>query len=200
MTIDTQKIVSKKARISFPNLFTPQKNDLNGKDEYSVQLMIPKKDKEAIKVIKDAWDQICETKWGKEPKKMRSFIQADEDDEKYLLRDGDILADEKPKYENMRGHYIFTLKTTDKPEVVGADKQEILSSKEVYGGCYGRAVFSMWPYDNNFGKGISNTLLLFQKLEDGEPFGGDRVTTEDMLDALDDAPAASEDDIDDVLA
>ena len=42
------------ARISYAKIFSPEKNDLSGKDEYSCMVLIPKSDTKTVNAIKTA--------------------------------------------------------------------------------------------------------------------------------------------------
>ena len=59
--------------------------------------------------------------------------------------------------------------------------QEILDQSEVYSGCYARANISFYAYNTNGNKGIACGLNAIQKIRDGEPLGGTRVSVEDAF-------------------
>jgi len=73
-----------------------------------------------------------------------------------------------------------------------ADKTPITEPKELFSGCYGRAIINFYVYDTNGNKGISAGLNGLMKLYDGEPLGGGVVTDSDWDDDW-------EDDADDLL-
>jgi hypothetical protein len=66
---------------------------------------------------------------------------------------------------------VIKVRSSKKPVVVDAFRNEITDPGEVYGGCYGRASINFFGYNTAGQKGISATLLFVQKLSDGEPFG-----------------------------
>lgn len=162
--------------ISYPVLFGNGKlNSLNGKNEYSVDILFPKNTD--LSVIKAEIDRAIEAKWGsKAPKGLRNPIK-DGDGTK---QNGEPFA---PEY---KGHYFVTLKNTRRPGVMSADGvTPITDEGEIYGGCYGRAIFNAFAYDQPANKGVSLSLIHFQKAKDGEPFGSSRVALDDAFDAID---------------
>ena len=97
--------------------------------------------------------------------------------------------------ENYEGCYYLTAKTSRKPQVVDADRDDIYDEEEVYPGCYVRATIVFFPY-NNEGKGVGCLLNNIQKLEDGERIGGSAATAAEDFDDDDEL----EDDDDDLMS
>ena len=163
-------------RISFPNLLKPKLNDMNPaapKMEYSVDILFTKDTD--ISVLKNAVDKAIGEKWGaKPPKGLRSPIK-DGDGHK---NNGEPYA---PEYHD---HYFVTLKTTRKPGVVDAATQPIIAEEDIYGGCYGRASFNSFAYEKGGNKGVSLSLINFQNVKEGEPFGASRIDAEIEFDAV----------------
>jgi len=154
-------------RVCYPTLLKPKLNDMNPatpKMEYSVDLLF-KKDSD-ISVIKNAVDKAVSEKWGaKKPVDLNTPIK---DGDAKRDKNGDPVA-------AYAGCFYITLKNTRKPNVVDANVQPILSEDEIYGGCYGRASFTAYAYpklpDPRKKRGVSLSLVNFQKVKDGEPFG-----------------------------
>lgn len=162
-------------RISYPALFGEGKfNALSGKKEYTVDLLFPKNTD--LSAVKKEIDNAIEAKWGsKPPKGLRSPI-----------KDGDgTKQNGEPYAAEYKGCYFITLKNTRKPGVVGPDAQPLMDQGEIYGGCFGRASFNAFAYDQKANKGVSLSLINFQKVKDGEPFGGPRIDAEEDFDAVD---------------
>ena len=63
-------------------------------------------------------------------------------------------------------------------KVVGTDLQPILDAGEVYSGCYARVNISFYAFNTNDNRGITCGLGNIQKLRDGEPLGGNRISAE----------------------
>ena len=154
-------------RVSYPNLLKPKLNDMNPatpKMEYSVDLLFSKDTD--ISVIKAAVDKAIAEKWG--AKKPADLINP--------IKDGDVKVDKNGEpVEAYANCFYITLKNTRKPNVVDANVQPIMSEEEIYGGCYGRASFTAYAYpklpDPRKKRGVSLSLVNFQKVKDGEPFG-----------------------------
>ena len=170
-----------KVKLSFPHLF--DKYDKSGK--YQAQFMIPKKDKECIKLLEHAIEEAKNygkaTKWGNTiPKKL-----------KVSVKDGDEDADEYPEQE---GCMIVTAKSSYKPSVYDKDGTEAFDAEELYAGCYVQAIIEAYPYDADGSKGVAFALLGVKKLAEGERFGGSGVPVSD--DDFDEADDEGEEDDD----
>lgn len=164
-------------RISFPKLLgEPKLNSMSGKKEFSVDLLFEKN--EDISILKAELDKAIAGKWGaKPPKGLRSPIK---DGDGVKFQSGEPFG---PEY---HGHYFITLKNTRRPSVVDNLKQPIIAEEELYGGCYGRASFNAFAYEKAGNKGVSFSLVNFQKVKDGEPFGSaTRANAETEFDVID---------------
>ena len=144
--------------------------------KYSVSIIISKKDKITLAKIEEAIKAATQAgvaKWGgKLPKNLKT-----------PLRDGDEEREEEC-YENS---FFLNAKSSNKPGIVDANLDEIMSKEEFYSGCYGRASVTFYPYDSNGSKGIACGLNNLQKLEDGERLGGSSASAaEDFADDDDD--------------
>ena len=162
MAIKSNKIkfVTGKVRFSFVHVFEPAET-LNGTLKYSTMILIPKSDKETIARFNKAFEE-CKTSnavyfGGSVPKVLKGG-----------LRDG---ATERED-ETFADYYFINASSNEKPGVVDADVNPIISQSEFYSGCYGRASITFFPYDVSGSKGIACGLNNVQKLEDGEKFGG----------------------------
>jgi hypothetical protein len=149
---------------SYPKIFKAEKNELSGKDEFSVvalfkkgeDLALLKKEAEAVLVEEFGADK---TKW---PKGLKSPFRDQSDREK----DGVMPAGHE------KGAIFITLKTGYKPQVVDANVQPILDESEIYAGCICRASVRASYFDKAGNKGVSFYLQNLQKVKDGEPIGG----------------------------
>lgn len=151
-------------RLSYPHLFEKYTES----DKYQTVLLIPKDDDTGtLKVIKDAIraaaEQGKQSKWnGKAPKNLAT-----------PLHDGD--ESEQEAYE---GHYYLTARTSTRPQVVDTSCNDILDADEIYAGCYARATLRFYPYSASGNNGVGVLLDNVQKLGDGEPIGGGKVSAE----------------------
>ncbi|TCL35623.1 uncharacterized protein DUF2815 [Anaerospora hongkongensis] len=183
MTQDNQstKVITGKVRLSFVALFTPSSID-GGDEKFSAVLMIPKDDKNTLKMIKAAVDAAKES--GKS-KKWGGKIPPSLD---LPLHDGDTEKDLE-KYPEFAGHYYVNAKSNTKPEIVkpigkGADGkmkfQEITDTTEVYSGCYARVSLNFYPFDKKGNKGVAAGLNSVVKVQDGEFLGGRSSAQDDF--------------------
>lgn len=170
-----------KGRISFPNLFKAQKNDA-GDEIYSVVLIFTPDDQKSdkFKAMVAAAEDAAKAKFGD---KLPSGVK----NKSLALKSGwpFTACSEKPDYYGWApaGSVFVTLTTRYRPQVVDVHTDDILDAAEVYPGCYGRASYRCYAYDNSGNRGVSIGLQNFQKLADGEPLGGARPkATDDFAD------------------
>lgn len=155
------------ARLSFPHLFAPRKNDDGTDDKYQCCLLIDQKDT----AFKEAYDKALEaakangvkSKWGgKMPKNLQ-----------LPLRDGEEREEEYPEFE---GKWFINPKARRKPDtcvvVKGGQLAKSDDEEEFYAGCYVVALISLFPYDNSGNKGVACGLEGIIKVKDGERFDG----------------------------
>lgn len=171
------KVITGKVRFSYVHVFEPATiSEDSSEKKYSVSIIISKKDKVTLAKIEEAIKAATQAgvaKWGgKLPKNLKT-----------PLRDGDEEREEEC-YENS---FFLNAKSSNKPGIVDANLDEIMSKEEFYSGCYGRASVTFYPYDSNGSKGIACGLNNLQKLEDGERLGGSSASAaEDFADDDDD--------------
>lgn len=158
------RVVTGEVRLSYANIFEA-KSIQGGKPKYSVSLIIPKSDTETLAKIERAIDAGIGKFGGKRPNKAAL---------KLPLRDGDIERDDEA-YANAM---FVNANSTTPPQVVGTDLQPILDASEVYSGCYARVSISFYAFNTNGNRGIACGLGNIQKLRDGEPLGGNRISAE----------------------
>ena len=164
------KVVPGKARFSFCHVFQPYSGIEGGTPKYSVSIIIPKSDKETIAKLQKAFDDTkagaAAVFGGTVPKMVKGG-----------LRDGDMERENDPAYANS---YFINANSAQKPGVVDADLNPIISADEFYSGCYGRASITFYPYNAQGSKGIACGLNNIQKLEDGEKLGGGTTAAVDF--------------------
>jgi len=162
------KFVTGKVRFSFTHVFEPAET-LNGTLKYSSMILIPKSDKETITRFNKAFEE-CKTAnatyfGGSVPKVLKGGLR-----DGATEREDDTFAD----------YYFINASGNEKPGVVDADLNPIISASEFYSGCYGRASITLYPYDVSGSRGIACGLNNVQKLEDGEKFGGSTTAAADF--------------------
>lgn len=162
----TTRVVTGKCRFVYCSVMSARKNEMNGKDEFSTQVLVPKSDTETVAALKAAAKEALTAKFGdKIPKNVRN-----------PLRDGDTetKSDGTPLGKEYAGCYFFNTKSTNKPGAVDANGQDLLGSNDIVSGDFGRVSLNAYAYDQAGNKGVSfglNNIMLVAK---GEPLGGAR--------------------------
>lgn len=166
-------IVTGEVRLSYVNIFTP-KAPLNGGDpKYSVTLLIPKSDFATKQSIDNAINQAIQDAVANGMKLPPT--------PRVPIHDGDgVRASGEAYGDECKGHWVLTASSLNKPEVVDANVQPILSPTAVYSGCYGRVSLRFYGYDKAGSKGIACGLGNVQKLRDGEPLSGGTTAKQDF--------------------
>jgi len=188
------QITTGKVRFSYLNVFEPRAMAGGSDLKYSVTLLVPKSDKKTLQKIKAAIAEAKEVYLTKNSGKKLP------PDLKTTLHDGDGTrpSDGEPYGPEAAGCYVITVSSKNQPVLVDRDRNEILDQRDLYSGCYGRAVINFYVYDNINGKGVSAGLNGVMKLSDGEPLAGAVVTDADWDDGWDDDDEDS-DGLDDLL-
>lgn len=175
------KVVTGKVRLGYAHLFEAYSGGEGQDAKYSVCIMIPKGDKATLNKIKDALAAVKATgaaKWGgKVPAGL-----------KMPVRDGD--AEDKADHPEYKGHYYINCTSKTKPGLVDQNVNPIMSTEDLYSGCYARVSVNFFAFSTNGNKGIACGLNNVQKLADGDYLGG-RSRAEDDFGAWDedDGPA-----------
>lgn len=164
--LNGNRVVTNEVRLSYANVWEPK--SINGNEpRYSVSVIIPKSDKETIDLINQAVDNaITEgiAKFGgKKPNKNAI---------KLPLRDGDTEREDEAYADS----YFINCNSRTAPQIVGEDRRPITDETEVYSGCYARVSVSFYAFNTNGNKGIAVGLGNIQKIRDGEPLGGGRIS------------------------
>jgi hypothetical protein len=174
-------------RFCYANVFTPRANEDGTPGKYSVQVLVPKTDTQAVELIRAgveaAKQQGVTSKWnGKMPPASKL---------KLPLRDGD---EEFPDAEEYRGMYFFnaTSPADRAPGVRVLENgliSEALDGEDFYSGCYGCITVGFFPYSSNGNLGVAAGLNNLIKTRDGEKLAGGHSAEEDFGDLVDQAKA-----------
>lgn len=154
------RFVTPKGRLSYPHLFKPTAFQGEGEPKYSCTLLVAKDaaGNEAIKAIKRLQEQALTDLYpGKRPTNLETWGVSDGDE-----------ADDT----NAAGCWIIKASNKVRPGTVDRTSTAIIDESEVYGGCYGRMNLCAKAYGTANKGGVTLELVAFQKVEDGEPFGG----------------------------
>lgn len=165
----TTKVITGKCRASYVNVFQPRQNELSGKEEYSMVLLIPKSDTQTVANLKAAIEVAKVNKWGN---KIPPGVQSP-------VHDGDGERPNGGLYgEECQGHWVLNIKSSRRPGIVDANVQPIMSQDDFGSGDYCRVSVNAFAYDNAR-KGVSFGLNNIQVLEKGESLGGSSARAED---------------------
>lgn len=182
-TEKTQSIVTPTFRVSFPNVFKAKKNDLSGKDEYSVVALFSKGTD--LKILEAEAKKAIVKKWGPDssqwPKPLKSPFRKHEEREKSGKLPSGLEA----------GGIFMNLKSQQKPGVVDQNVQAILDESDFYAGCFAKASVRAYAYDQKGNRGVAFGLGNIQKVKDGDQLSG-RTKPEDEFQAIEGAVSSGD--------
>ena len=167
-------ITTGKVRLSYVHLTKPYANMQGQEEKYSVTVLLPKSDVDTKQrldaAIEEAAKRGTHELWnGVRPPVLNIPIH-----------DGDGVrpSDGMPFGDECKGHWVFTAsaKKDYPPEIVDANLNPIINHSEIYSGIYARVALNVYPYFFAGKKGLGIGLGPVQKLSDGEPLGGSRVS------------------------
>lgn len=167
------KVITGEVRFGFVHVFEKASIGEGSKEKYSVQLIIDKGDTTTLAAIeaavKEAAQQGATGKFnsgGKVPTEL-----------KLPLRDGEAKYPDNPVYKNK---WFINASTDNKPQIVDADLNPIMSKEQFYSGCFGRASVNFYPFNSNGNRGVAAGLNNLQFLRDGEHLAGGSTASEDF--------------------
>ena len=162
----TTRVVTGKVRFSYCYVGASRRNEMNGKDEFSTQILVSKDDKETVSALKAAAKLALQEKFGdKIPPKVRN-----------PLRDGDTetKGDGSPLGAEYQNCYFVTVKSSKRPGIIDAHGVELLGADDVASGDFGRVSINAFAYDQAGNRGVSFGPNNVQLLEKGKSLGGGR--------------------------
>lgn len=165
MTIEQKKIVGRDCplfRASYPALDKPKQFEGKGDAEFSVTMLISKKDPK-VALLKEKIRNAMIEKFGTDQKK---WSISPSQPWWNPLRDGDQEKPDNPAY---RGMYFVKAKAKEdkRPQVISSDGAAIEPSA-IYPGCYCRASLIAYAYEFKGKRGSGFALKGIQFVRDGE--------------------------------
>jgi hypothetical protein len=164
-----QRVITPKARLSFPSLLKPDVGGQYSDNKFKATLIFDKNDKavmEGLKAMNAACKKVAAEAFGADIKGIDM-----------PFRNGDEKAEKADFYKNT---ILITAKSKYRPGLCAADpKVEITEESDLYGGCWVRASLVPFSYAQGKNRGVSFRLCNVQKLAEGEQFGGTRVAPAD---------------------
>ena len=176
--MSVEAVLTPEFRVSYPNVFKPQKNDLNGKMEFSLVALFPSN--ADLSALKKAAEACIVEKWGpdknKWPANLRSPFRKNK--ERWKTVDGKQVIPQG--YEDPEGVFI-TLKANEdrRPGVVDQNVQDIIEPRDFYAGCFARTKARPYAYEQKGNRGVSFGLGNVQKVREGDPLGGGMTKASD---------------------
>ena len=164
-------------RFSYANVFSKRMNPDGTAGKYSVCVIIPKSNTEAVSLFKQAFENAKAagklTKWGgKVPAKVQ-----------LPLHDGDEERPDDPAFANS---WYFNCSSGNAPGVRVKDELgqvvEALDESDFYSGCFGAVTVNLFPYSSNGNMGVGVGLNNCIKLRDGDSLRGGRSADADFSD------------------
>jgi hypothetical protein len=177
----------KKARLSFPRLWTPKAFQEGQTPRFEATFLLDPSNKEhavAINMVKSEAKRIAELKWGagKIPKGVKPC---------YGLADKDEV---KSEYDGYKGMWYLASNNKNRPTIVDRRRNPLTEKDgKPYAGCYVNASVTLWVQDNQFGKRINANFRAIQFDSDGEAFGVKPVDAEEEFDELEDGETPFDD-------
>lgn len=171
-------LLTPRFRVSYPKVWKPELNDLNGKMEYSVVALFPKD--ADLSELKDAAVAALEKKYGTDKSKWPPNLRSPFRDQAEKAKNVDGKMVMPAGYE--AGATFMTLKSEQKPDVVDENVNYISpvhgNENEFYAGCWAQASVNPYVYDKKGNKGVNFGLRNIQKVGNDDPLGG-RTRPED---------------------
>jgi hypothetical protein len=176
------KILTPKARLSFPNLFRARAVEEGKEPTFSCTLLFSPEAQQTpeFAAMKAAAASVVTAKWGQNvPANLRSPFRK---------------AEEKADKEGYEPGWVFiNCSSKQRPGVVQntpTGLQKVIDENEVYPGCWVIASLGPYAYDQKGNKGVSFGLNNVLKVGDGDALGG-RSRAEDDFAGVAAPPAAA---------
>lgn len=161
------QVTTGEVRLSYVNVWQPKVAD-NGKEKYSVKVLVPKTDTATIEALKKAENAALEA--GKQTKFGGKLVGV-----KRILRDGDAeLESGQTDDETVRGCIFFNATSDKQPDVRMRNLQPCIDKAQLYSGVYAHVNVNFYPYKVDTGggsKGVAAGLNAIMVKRDGEPLG-----------------------------
>ena len=150
-------------RVSFPAIFSPKLNDLNGKMEYSVVALFTKG--ADLTELKAAAQAAVVDKWGSDPAKWPNPLKSPFRDQAEGGR-----ADKYSGYE--AGATFVTFKSQNRPGIVDVNVKAVIDPGKIYAGVWAIVHTNAYAYENKGNRGVAFGLEHIQIVRDDEPLDG----------------------------
>lgn len=199
---NTEKVVQiKNVRLSFPQIWEPQKMNADDKPACSAHFIMPP-DSEAAKAVKAAMLEVANGAWAAQGGEMLKQLIAQD---RVCLRRGDTKTGADGQVlDGYAGQLYVSARSYKRPTVIDRDRSPLTEADgRPYSGCFVNAIVAVWAQKGGqYGKRINAQLRGIQFAADGDSFAGGTVASPDEFDTLGDefGAAAADVDSDDLLS
>ena len=173
MKKDQTMVLIPDSTLVYPSLFE-MSSYKEGKASYNCTFLIPKS--ADITPIRDACKFSLFIRWGQGIPMQNIHWPIHNGDSKAIDENGNV--DKTNFYYNnwyMRATSQFSV------PMVNAYNEEITDEDEIYGGCIVRAYCQFYAWEYMGKRGVSAGLRAVQKIEDGDPIGGNKINPKDIF-------------------
>lgn len=173
---ERKSLITPRGILCFPSLFKPSAYEEGREPDFQMLLVMEKdkvRDDPAWKALRTAVVEAARAKFGDKAAammkagKLRMPWRPGEDYETY----GDPFNSKT---------VMIKLKSNTKPGLVTHDLEPITDEDELYAGCYVRASYAPYAYDQKGGKGVTLLLNNVQKLGNGKRLSGRRPARDEF--------------------
>lgn len=175
----TVRIKTGVVRFSYAHVFEPHAIAEGAEPKYSVTLLLDKDAEDCKKTVAEINKALKDIY---EAEKTGKFKGKKFDAIRKPLRDGDEEKGDDPTYQNC---WFINTSCKTAPGVIDRAKKP-LDEESFYSGCYGKASFTLCPYNNAGNIGVGAFLNNILKTADGEKLAGNVSAASDFANDLDD--------------
>lgn len=170
------KLITPEFRGSFVHILAPHAIKVPAGEKqpdprFQITIPIPKNDpfwKKFDKLV----EETAVAKWGKVPAKLKT-----------PKKDGDETDDDGNVRPEFAGRWSIQATSKNKPGIVDANLQPVMSADEIYSGAWYRASIRCYAWEHpTGGKGVSVALDNVMKTRDDEAFSGRSTAESDFAD------------------
>lgn len=180
-------LVLKKARLAFPNLFTPRAFGEDGTADFNAIFIFDRESANEAECRK-VMDEVGSAKWREKWPAIKKELESRD---RTAMHDGA----NKASLDGFDGNFYVSARNKVRPTCVDRDRSALAESDgKLYSGVFVNAHLDLWAMDNKYGRRICATLTGVQYVEHGDAFGaGPKVAAADTFEVL------SDDDMDDLV-
>jgi hypothetical protein len=167
------QILTPPGEVAYPSVFRAAPPMQAGKEPQFQLTLVWSEDDKRLEKLKKAIQDVAIAKFGAKAPQMLKNGQL-----KNPLRPGS----DRPDASWLENKVFLTARSTDKPDCVDKEMNDLISSTDFYSGCMARMDIYLYAFDKAGNKGVSAVLNNVQKTGDGERKSGRRSADEAFKD------------------